>query len=75
MSDRDGPEPLVDQRVSYTLELDGKFFLIENVPAWVNAETGEQFFAPEVVERLQTMILAGKEPERVIETPVYRYGA
>jgi hypothetical protein len=48
----------------------GKFFLVENVPARVNEETGEQFFSPVTVERLQQIILDGKEPDRVIETSV-----
>jgi hypothetical protein len=71
----DWQEPLVEKRVIYTLELNGKFFLVENVPARVNEETGEQFFSPEIVERLQRIVLDGKEPDRVIETPVYSYVA
>ena len=37
-------ERLVEQRVTYTLLKDGKLYVIENVPARVNLETGEQFF-------------------------------
>ncbi|WP_017314512.1 YgiT-type zinc finger protein [Mastigocladopsis repens] len=68
-------ETLVEKRVTYTLELNGKFFLIENVPARVHEETGEQFFSPSTVECLQQIILNGKSPDRVIETPVYNYAA
>lgn len=71
----DWHEPLVEKKVTYTLELHGKFFLIENVPARVNEETGEQFFAPSTVERLQRIVLEEKAPERVIETPVYNFAA
>ena len=71
----DWQEPLVEKQVTYTLELDGKLFLVENVPARVNEETGEQFFSPAIVEHLQQIILDGKEPDRVIETPVYSYVA
>jgi len=70
----DWQEPLVEKRVTYTLELNGKFFLVENVPARVNEETGEQFFSPSTVEHLQQIILSGKEPDHVIKTPVYSYG-
>ena len=66
-------ERLVERRVTYTLELDGKFFLVRNVPARVNEETGEQFFAPSTVERLQETILSNEKPAQVIETPVYEY--
>ena len=37
-------EKLVERRVNYTLELDGKFYIVENVPARVDEETGEQYF-------------------------------
>jgi hypothetical protein len=66
-------EQLVEKRVTYFLELNGKFFLIENVPARVNEETGEQFFSPSTVMFLQQIILDGQEPQRVIQTPVYSY--
>lgn len=68
-------ERLVERKVTYTLELDGKFFVIENVPARVCEETGEQFFAPETVERLQQIIWEQHTPKRVIETPVYEFAA
>lgn len=66
-------ERLVEQRVTYTLEMNGKFYIVENVPARVDEETGEQFFAPSTVERLQETILGQTEPSKTIETPVYEY--
>lgn len=68
-------ETLVEQKVTYSLEVKGKFFLIENVPARVNPETGEQFFSPATVERLQNIILNQEEPVRFVETPVYNFAA
>ena len=65
-------ETIVNTEVTYTLEYDGKFYVIEYVPARVCQETGEQFFAPETVEHIQALIKSEK-PEKVIETPVYRY--
>ncbi len=59
---------LVERRVTYTLEHNGQFYVVENVPARVDEETGEQLFAPATVERLQAVILE-KKPDRVIETP------
>ncbi|MGE0827402.1 MAG: hypothetical protein AB7G75_30915 [Candidatus Binatia bacterium] len=69
----DNEEKLVECRVTYTLEHEGKFYIVENVPARVNEETGEQFFSPATVERLQKTILGQAKPSRVIETPVYEY--
>ncbi|HSS78707.1 MAG TPA: YgiT-type zinc finger protein [Thermoanaerobaculia bacterium] len=68
-------EFLIEKTVTYTLELDGKLFVIENVPARVNEETGEQFFSPQTVERLQEIIERAERPVRVIETPVFDYAA
>ena len=66
-------ETMVDQKVTYTLLVDDKFFVIENVPARVCLETGERFFSPETVERLQQTIWGQKQPSRVVETPVYDF--
>ena len=44
--------------------------IIEQVPARVCRETGEQYFAPETVEHIQAVIKNRKTPVRVIETPV-----
>ena len=66
-------ERMVEQKVTYTLFKDGKFYIIENVPARVNPETGEQFFAPKTVEHLRQIISGGRQPRRVIQTPVYEF--
>lgn len=62
-------------RVTYTLEKNGKFYIIENVPARVCVETGEEFFAPETVDRPQKIILTGKKPKKTIETPIFEFAA
>ena len=66
-------ERLVERRVTYTLEHAGKFYIVHNVPARVNEETGEQFFSPTTVEQLQRVILQSQSPTMTIETPVYEY--
>ena len=66
-------ENLVERLVTYTLEFEGKFYIVENVPARVNDVTGEQFFSPFTVERLHQTILGHAKPRRTIETPVYEY--
>jgi len=67
-------ETMIDTMVTYTLELEGKFYLIENVPARVCKETGEEYFSPKTVEHLQRTIWEKRKPKRVIQTPVYEYG-
>lgn len=66
-------ETMIEQLVTYTLEYKGKFYVIENVPARVCLESGEQFFLPETVEKLQTTIWEQKKPKRVIETPIFEF--
>ena len=66
-------ESLVERLVTYTLEFEGKFYIVENVPARVNEETDEQFFSPSTVEYLHKTILGHAKPCRVMETPVFEY--
>ncbi len=66
-------EELIEQRVTYTLLKDEKFYIIENVPARVDMNTGEQYFSPQTAERLQTIIWGQRRPIRVLQTPVYEF--
>ena len=75
MSKQDFQERLVEQKVTYTLLKDDKFYIIEGVPARVNIETGEQLFSPETVEKLQKIIWEQQKPIRQITTPVYHFAA
>lgn len=66
-------EHLVDTHITYTLETNGRLVVIENVPARVNTETGEQLFSPETVERLQQLVWEQHPPKRMIQVPVYEF--
>lgn len=74
MSGENWRETFEQQFVTYTIEIDGKIFVIENVPSRVCLETGERFYSPETVEQLQKMIWALKTPKRFIQAPVYEFG-
>ncbi len=73
METRKWKETLIEKKVNYAIELDGKFIIVENVPSRVCVETGERFFAPETVERLQQTVWERRKPRRVIETPVFEF--
>ncbi len=63
-------------RITYTLEHAGRFYIIENVPARIDPQTGEPLFAAETVEHLHHLphpIRDDSPPARTIETPVYVY--
>jgi YgiT-type zinc finger domain-containing protein len=66
-------EKLVERLVTYTLLKDGQLFVVENVPARVDVETGEQYFSPQTVERLQRILQENRPPARFIQTPVYEF--
>ena len=66
-------ERLVERRVTYTLEYEGKYYIVHNVPARVNEETGEQLFSSATVEQLQKLILRSPKPTMTIETPLFEY--
>ncbi len=69
----DWQEILVEKQVTYVLNLNDKVVLIENVPARVNEETGEQFFSASTLERIQQAILDREEPNHFVQVPVYNY--
>ena len=66
-------ESMVETEVTYPLERDGKFVLIEQVPARVCSETGEHFFSPKTVEQIHNIINERTAPKKTIETPVYEF--
>jgi YgiT-type zinc finger domain-containing protein len=61
--------------VSYTLKYKGKWIIVENVPATVCVQCGEQLFSPDVVEKLQNVIWNKKKPTKQIKTPIYDLSA
>jgi len=75
MEPKNWKETFVERKVTYAIEVDGKFIIIENVPARVCLETGERLFSPETVERLQRTVWEKRKPDRVIETPVFEFAA
>jgi hypothetical protein len=68
-------EQLVERRVICTVEMEGDLVVVEHVPARVNVETGERFFSPETVERLQQIVWERRGPTRTIQTPVFEFAA
>jgi hypothetical protein len=68
-------ERLEETRVTYVVESDGRFIIVENVPARVNVDTGEQFFSPATAARLQEIAWGSRTPERMVATPVFDFAA
>jgi hypothetical protein len=68
-------EPLEAQLVTYIIELEGTIMIIEHVPARVNSDTGERFFAPETVEKIHAILQAKREPHKILQAPVFDFAA
>ena len=66
-------ETFEERLVTYTQALEGRFIVIEHVPARICRETGEQLFSPETVSHLQAIIRGRLQPARVVQTPVYEF--
>lgn len=73
MNEQHNNEHFLETTVTYSIDIDGQFILVENVPARISVETGEQFFSPTVVDRLQQVVWEKKTPKRVVETPVFEF--
>jgi hypothetical protein len=68
-------ETTVEQKITYAMEVGGKLVVVENVPARMSLETGERFFTPETVERLQQTVWRQRKPSRVVRTPVSEFAS
>jgi len=42
--------------MTYTVEVDGDTYVVEDVPVRVDEGTGEPFFAPDTLDRLQAVL-------------------
>lgn len=73
MSSEDKTRQLKYRTVRYTLLKGDQFVIVENVPARVDVETGEEYFSPQTVEQLQKIIVEQDKPVKTIKTPVYDY--
>jgi YgiT-type zinc finger domain-containing protein len=66
---------MTEDMVTYTIQLDDKLVIVEHVPAKVCGQCGERLYAPETVERLQSMVWGQRSPARMLQTPVFDFAA
>ena len=61
---------------TFTQEIDGRLAVVTDVPVQVCPQCGEQYFAPEIVDRLQHLLVHGADhgpAPKTIEVPVYPF--
>lgn len=63
---------MIEEMVTYTIQLDEKLVVVEHVPAKVCTQCGERLYSSETVERLQTTVW---EPSRMLQTPAFDFAA
>ena len=61
---------------TYTQEIAGRLAVVTDVPVQACPQCGEQYFAPDVVDRVQQVLLRGASDApapKTIEVPVYPF--
>lgn len=59
--------------VSEVFNIQGKFHLVENIPATVCSRCGEEVFSRETMERIRVMLHGEDKPIRSISLDVFSY--
>lgn len=68
-----GSEDSRAESVSEVFNVYGKFYLVENVPATVFTQCGEEVFSRETTERVRLMLHGENEPIRSVALDVFSY--
>lgn len=66
---------LIYKKITYTQELEGKVYVVNDVPALVCSQCGEQYLSPEIVDRIQKVIEKGeqKKLKPIQQIPVFHF--
>jgi hypothetical protein len=59
--------------ITYTVEVDGDTYVVEDVPVRVDETTGEPFFAPDTVDKLQAILEWQMEEREDAEWKAFAY--
>ena len=65
--------PVKEARVRIIRERKGKIFVIENVPAQVCQQCGEEFYRGWVLEEMDRLMDSGEDVQQEITVPVMRF--
>lgn len=59
--------------VNEIFKIDGKFYLVENIPAMVCSRCGEEVFSRETTEQIRVMLHGEADPIKSISVDVFTY--
>ncbi|MEB3231135.1 MAG: type II toxin-antitoxin system MqsA family antitoxin [Leptolyngbyaceae bacterium] len=68
-----GSEESHQELVSQIFQIDGNFYLVEQIPAMVCSHCGEEVFSRETTERIRLMLHGDAEPTKSISVDVFSY--
>lgn len=68
-----GSEESHSELISEVFNIQGKFYLVENIPATVCSRCGEEVFSRETTEQVRVMLHEQKQPIRSISLDVFSY--
>lgn len=63
--------PILEKQVTVYRQVDGRYFLFEDVPAGVCKECGTRYFAANVMKRMEQSIRGEQKATREILVPVF----
>lgn len=61
------------ERVSEIFQINGKLYLVEDIPATVCAQCGEIIFSRQTTEHIRTMLHSETKPIKAVLMDVYSY--
>lgn len=66
---------LKEKKITYTQELEGKVYVVSEVPALVCPQCGEQYLSPDTVDEIQKVIEQGEKGKvrPVKQIPVFHF--
>lgn len=63
--------PIIEKHVTVHRQVDGNYFLFEDVPAGVCKECGTRYFAANVLKRMEESVRGERKATREILVPIY----
>ncbi len=68
-----GSQQMQEELVNEVFLIEGKFILMENIPAKVCTHCGEAIFSRETTEKIRRMVYGEAQPVKSIEVDVFTF--
>ena len=59
--------------VEETFKIDGRYILVDRIPAQVCRQCGERSFSRETTEKVRRLVRGGESPRESVSMPVYEF--